>query len=276
MADRPNVRQALAQAGLAPIDARALLAHVLGRDYAWLAAHPEEILPQQEIEQYFSLASKRRDGQPIAYLVGRREFYGIDLAITPDVLIPRPETETLVDAALAHITQATSLRVLDLGTGSGAIALAIAQARPRAEVLGVDVAAAAVTVAQGNAARLQIGNARFAVSDWFAALGDARFDVIVANPPYIADDDPHLREGDLRFEPRAALTPGGDGLDALRRIVEGAPSRLAHDGRLLVEHGYDQADAVAALFTAQGFFEVRRHRDLAGHWRVAEGRLGRG
>ncbi|HEV8503543.1 MAG TPA: peptide chain release factor N(5)-glutamine methyltransferase, partial [Casimicrobiaceae bacterium] len=263
-----TVRQALAQCGLAPTDARALLAHALGRDRAWLLAHATDELPQQGFDVFFAAARRRRDGEPVAYLTGRREFHDIELDVTPDVLIPRPETETLVDAALAHLADDAPRRVLDLGTGSGAIALAIARARPHADVLGVDRSDAAIAVARGNAERLAIGNARFARSDWFGALGDLRVDVIVANPPYIAAGDPHLVEGDLRFEPRAALTPGGDGLDALRAIIGSSPAHLNPGGVLLVEHGHDQSEAVHALFVAAGARDVRRHRDLAGHWRV--------
>jgi release factor glutamine methyltransferase len=272
MADGLTVRQALAQGGLAPVDANAILAHVTGRDRAWLIGHSGESLPQQQIELFFSLARRRREGEPVAYLTGRREFHGLDLAITPDVLIPRPETETLVDAALAHIPADATLHVLDLGTGSGAIALAIAHARPQAVVLGIDESDAALDVARDNAARLAIANARFARSSWYDALGDARFDVIVANPPYIAAGDPHLGEGDLRHEPRRALTPGGDGLVSLRIIIAGAQAHLARGGLLAVEHGFDQAEAVRALFVDAGATEISRHRDLAGHWRVAEGR----
>jgi release factor glutamine methyltransferase len=265
-------RQALARCGLAPVDANALLAFVTGRNRAFFVAHADEPLPQQQIDQFLSLARRRRDGEPVAYLTGRREFHGLDLAVTPDVLIPRPETETLVEAALAHLAVDEAARVLDLGTGSGALALAIAQARPRADVLGVDDSEAALAVARGNATRLAIGNVRFERSDWYEALGGERFDVVVANPPYIAEGDPHLAEGDLRHEPRRALTPGGDGLDALRAIVAGAGAHLVQGGVLAVEHGFDQADPVQALFAAAGATDIRHHRDLAGHWRVAEGR----
>jgi release factor glutamine methyltransferase len=275
MAEAPATltpRQALAQGGLAPVDANALLAFVTGRNRAFFVAHADEPLPQQQIEQFLSLARRRRDGEPVAYLTGRREFRGLDLAVTPDVLIPRPETEALVEAALAHLAVDEAARVLDLGTGSGAIALTIAHARLRADVLGVDNSDAALAVARGNATRLAIGNVRFERSDWYEALGGARFDVVVANPPYIAEGDPHLAEGDLRHEPRRALTPGGDGLDALRAIVAGARAHLVPGGVLAVEHGFDQAEAVQSLFVDAGATEIRRHRDLAGHWRVVEGR----
>jgi release factor glutamine methyltransferase len=273
MADALTVRQALAQSGLAPVDANALLAFVTTRNRAWLVAHALDSLPQKQIEQFFSLARRRRDhGEPVAYLTGRREFHGLELTVTPDVLIPRPETETLVDATLAQLAADANARVLDLGTGSGAIALAIAHARPGADVLGADVADAALDIARGNASRLGIANVKFTRSNWYDALGNARFDVVVANPPYIAENDTHLAEGDLRHEPRRALTPGGDGLGALRTIVAGARSHVVPGGVLAVEHGFDQADAVQALFADAGAVDVRRHRDLAGHWRVAEGR----
>jgi release factor glutamine methyltransferase len=265
-------RQALAQGGLAPVDANALLAFVTGRNRAFFVAHADEPLPQQQIEQFLSLARRRRDGEPVAYLTGRREFRDLDLAVTPDVLIPRPETETLVEAALAHLAVDEAARVLDLGTGSGAIALAIAHARLHTDVLGVDNSEVALAVARGNATRLAIGNVRFERSDWYEALGGARFDVVVANPPYIAEGDPHLAEGDLRHEPRRALTPGGDGLDALRAIVAGARAHLVPGGVLAVEHGFDQAEAVQSLFVDAGATEIHRHRDLAGHWRVVEAR----
>ena len=269
MPDTLTVRQALAQCGLAPVDANALLAHVLGKDRAWLVAHATDQLLQKDSDIFFAAAKRRRDGQPVAYLTGTREFYSLSLQVTPDVLIPRPETETLVEAALAYIAKDAAARILDLGTGTGAIALAIARERPRAEVMAIDVSDAALAVATANAQRLGIGNVRFAQSNWYAGLDGTRFDVIVSNPPYIAADDPHLREGDLRFEPRAALTPGGDGLDALRAIIADAPEHLSAGATLLVEHGYDQSDAVHALFAQHGFVDLKRWRDLAGHWRVA-------
>jgi release factor glutamine methyltransferase len=274
--DTLTVRQALAQCGLAPVDANALLAHVLGKDRTWLVAHATDPLLQKKIDEFFAAAKRRRDGQPVAYLTGTREFYSLALQVTPDVLIPRPETETLVEAALAYVAKDAAARILDLGTGTGAIALAIARVRPRAEVMAIDVSDAALAVAATNAQRLGIGNVRFTQSNWYASLGETRFDFIVSNPPYIAADDPHLREGDLRFEPRAALTPGGDGLDALRAIIAGAPDHFADSAMLLVEHGYDQADAVHALFVQHGFVDIKRWRDLAGHWRVAGGSLSPG
>lgn len=267
-----TVGQALAQAGLVPVDSQVLLAHVVGQNRAWLVAHRDDALPRPQADAFFALAKRRRDGEPVAHLTGVREFWGLQLAVTPDVLIPRPETEAVVELALAHIAADRPARILDLGTGTGAIALALAHERPSAKVVAVDRSAAALDVARGNAQRLQLRNVEFIASDWYQALAGARFDVVVSNPPYIEAGDPHLQEGDVRFEPLAALTPGGDGLDALRAIVAGAPAHLVPGGWLLVEHGYDQRDAVAALFADAGFEGAIASRDLAGHWRVAGGR----
>jgi release factor glutamine methyltransferase len=268
-----TVRRALAQCGLVPVDAQVLLAHTLGRDRAWLVAHADDVLDPVPAGAFFALAMRRRDGEPVAYLTGAREFWGLPLAVTPAVLIPRPETETVVEVALARLPGDRDVRVLDLGTGSGAIALALAHERPRARVVATDVDPAALAVARSNAERLGIGNVDFLTSHWYAALPPAAppFDLIASNPPYVAAGDVHLGEGDLRFEPARALTPGGDGLDALRAIVAGALARLVSGGALVVEHGYDQADAVRALFVAAGFVDVTAARDLAGIARACFG-----
>ena len=271
-----SVRSALEQSGLVPVDARALLAHVLARDRAWLIAHAADRIERAQAEAFFKLAKRRRDGEPVAYLVGRREFFGVDLAVTPAVLIPRPETETLVEAALARLPADRPLRVLDLGTGSGAIALAIASKRPRAEVLATDVSTAALDVARSNAARLSISSVTFICADWYSGLPDERFDLIASNPPYVAAGDQHLAQGDLRFEPTVALSPGGDGLGALRVIVAGAAGRLGPGASLVVEHGHDQSDLVQRLFVAHGFADVQALRDLSGIPRVVAGRLAQG
>lgn len=275
-ADAWTVRRALAQSGLTPLDAQVLLAHGLGRDRAWLAAHATETLQRAALERFFALARRRRDGEPVAYLTGRREFWGLDLAVTPAVLIPRPETETLVEAALARLPADRPLRVLDLGTGSGAIALALANERPGAQVVGVDACAAALAVAAGNAAHLGLANARFLRSSWYADVprAAAPFDAIVSNPPYVADGDPHLRSGDVRFEPAAALLGGPDGLAALRAIVAGAARWLRPGGWIVVEHGHDQAHALRVLLAGAGFEALASLRDLAGIPRVAAGRRG--
>ena len=275
-ANAMTVRRALAASGLVPVDANALLAHVLGVDRAWLIAHAIDPLPRERADAFFALAKRRRDGEPVAYLTGTREFRGLRLAVSPAVLVPRPETETLVEVALERLPRDRDLRVLDLGTGSGAIALAIADERPRARVVATDVSTAAIEIAQGNAARLGLANVEFRRGDWYAALepADGPFDLIGANPPYVAAGDPHLDQGDLPHEPAVALSPGGDGLDALRAIVTGATSRLVAGGSLVVEHGYDQADEVRALFEAAGFEVVASRRDLAGIPRVTAGRTG--
>jgi release factor glutamine methyltransferase len=269
------IRRALAQSGLVPIDAQVLMGHVLGRNRAWLAAHGDDALAPADAAAFFTLARRRRDGEPIAYLTGVREFWGLPLEVSPAVLIPRPETETLVEVVLARLPADREVRVLDLGTGSGAIALAIAHERPRARVLATDVSADALRIARANAERLRIANVEWVASDWYASLpqawGDAPFDAIASNPPYVAGGDPHLDEGDVRYEPAGALSPGGDGLDALRAIVDGARSRLARGGVLAVEHGYDQSAAVRELFVAAGFVDIIAARDLAGIPRVIAG-----
>lgn len=267
-----TVSRALAASGLVPLEAKLLLAHVLGRDRAWLAAHADEAVTREQAKTLDALARRRREGEPVAYLIGRREFYGLDLEITPDVLIPRPETELLVELALARLPADLEVRVLDLGTGSGAVALAIAAARRKAHVVGADVSSPALALATRNAARLGIRNVSFVESDWFEALPRERFDLVVGNPPYVAAGDSHLVEGDLRHEPQQALTPGGDGLGAIRAIVAAAPAHLARGGWLLLEHGHDQADAVGALFRDAGFADVGAARDLAGILRVSYGR----
>jgi len=269
-----TVGGALAQAGLAPIDAQVLLAFVVARDRSWLVAHRDDVLSREHLDRYNALTHRRRDGEPVAYLTGTREFWGLLLRVTTDVLIPRPETETLVELALARLPADADMRVLDLGTGSGAIALALAHERPRARVVATDASAAALDVARTNAELLSIRNVAFVASDWYDAAGAEPFDLIVSNPPYIAGGDPHLAEGDVRFEPSNALTPGGDGLDALRVIIHGASARLVAGGALLVEHGYDQRDAVAALLKEARFTQLIAARDLAGHWRVAGGEAG--
>ncbi|MGH8851321.1 MAG: peptide chain release factor N(5)-glutamine methyltransferase [Casimicrobiaceae bacterium] len=268
-----TVARALAASGLVPFEAQVLLAHVLDRDRAWLAAHAGDPIGAEQAKAFAGLARRRRDGAPVAYLIGRREFYGLDLQITTDVLIPRPETELLVDLALARIPVDHGAQVVDLGTGSGAVALAIASERRDAHVLGTDISTAALALAARNAARLVITNVAFVVSDWLAALPRGRFDLIAGNPPYVAAGDPHLGEGDLRYEPVQALTPGRDGLNAIRGIVADAPRYLVPGGWLLLEHGHDQADAVAALFLGAGFADVGSARDLAGILRVSYGRI---
>ena len=255
------------------VDAQVLACHVLGVNRAWLAANPFRILTETEDARLDSLVTQRALGAPVAYLVQKREFYGRDFAVGPDVLIPRPETETLVEAALARTSAAS--RVLDLGTGSGAIAVTLACERPQARVTATDLAAAALAVARANAqAHACAARIEFAQGAWYAPVAGQRFDLIVSNPPYVAAADPHLEQGDLRFEPRHALTDGSaDGLDSIRAIVRGAPAHLAAGGWLLLEHGYDQESAAARLLADAGFAQCICVPDLAGIPRVAGGKL---
>ncbi|MBI3148616.1 MAG: peptide chain release factor N(5)-glutamine methyltransferase [Betaproteobacteria bacterium] len=256
---------------LPPLESRLLLARVLERPRAWLAAHPECVVDEPQAARFAGLCARRMAGEPIAYLLGEREFYGLKLQCSPAALIPRPETELLVDLALARMPRDETLSVLELGTGTGAIALALAQARPRARLCATEIATAALALARRNAQALGLEHIEFRHSDWYANLPDGPWDLIVANPPYIAGGDPHLLEGDLRHEPRLALTPEGDGLDALRLIIAGARAHLRARGALLVEHGWDQGLAVRSLFTAAGFADIDTSRDLGGQERVTGG-----
>ena len=252
-------------------EAEILLGHVLQRERAWLFSHADFIPDQAHVDKYDALMKARQRGEPIAYLVGHRGFWTLDLQVTPDVLIPRPETELLVELALARIPLGVEFRIADLGTGSGAIALAIAGDRPHARVLATDASRAALAVATTNAQRLGIHNVEFAEGDWCAALGARMFDMIVSNPPYIAATDAHLGQGDLRFEPTAALASGADGFDAIRQIIDAAPRHLAGGGWLLLEHGYEQAAAVRGLLGQHGFNATQTWQDLADNDRISGG-----
>lgn len=252
-------------------EAAILLAHALGVDRAWLIAHGSDPLSTEAAVRFEALIARRAAGEPVAYLTSRRGFHALELAVSPAVLIPRPETELLVELALERMPVDHPLAVLDLGTGSGAIALAVAAARPRARVTATDASAAALAVARTNAERLGLANVEFINGSWWAPLAGRRFDLVLSNPPYIADCDPHLAVGDLRFEPRSALAAGPDGLDDLRIIAAGACSHLEAGGWLLVEHGFDQGAAVRALFTEAGLGSAATYRDLEGRDRVTEG-----
>lgn len=254
----------------AQLDAGILLCHVLDCPRSFLLSHPETALTPQQQTDFDALTDRRTRGEPVAYLTGMKEFWSLELKITPAVLIPRPETETLVEAALLRLPLDQAMRVLDLGTGSGAIALAIAGERPRAHVTAVDISDAAVAVARDNARLHCIANAVFYESHWFAALEGQQFDLIASNPPYVADGDPHLSA--LRFEPQTALVAGVDGLDALRLIIRTAPTYLLPHGWLLLEHGADQGASVCALLAQAGFSEVKTLSDLAGLSRVSAGK----
>lgn len=253
-------------------EAALLLRHVLGQSDAWLIAHAVEPVDPAHESAYRDLVARRAAGEPVAYLIGTCGFHALELHVTPDVLIPRPDTELLVELALQRIPLDEEFAVADLGTGSGAIALAIAQARPGVRIVATDASEAALTVVRGNAARLGLRNVDFVLGDWCAALGGARFDLIVSNPPYIAEGDPHLREGDLRFEPVTALVSGGDGLDAIRAIVRDVCSYLREGGWLLFEHGFEQGAAARDLLATHGYAEVFTRRDLEGRERVSGGR----
>ena len=256
----------------ARLDAEILLSHVLGRGRARLHAHPGTPLDPDSGERFETLVARRRRGEPIAYLTGRREFWSLDLRVTPDTLIPRPETEHLVEAVLAAVRPEEAATVADIGTGAGTIAIAVALERPRALVLGSDRSAAAVAVARDNASRLGARNASFVVADACAALAPERWSVVVSNPPYVAEGDPHLLGGDVQFEPREALVSGPRGLDMLDTLARHAPRRLANGGRIALEHGADQGPDVRALLRRAGFTSVETHRDLAGNERVTVGR----
>jgi len=266
------------QLGLPPraarVEAQVLAAHALGVDRAWLVAHGQETLAPAQAGALAACLERRLKGEPVAYILGRREFYGQEFIVTPDVLIPRPETETLVEAALARLPSDCPVQVLDLGTGSGVLALTLARFRPQAEVTAVDRCPAALAVARRNARALRLERrVRFVQADWYPQGGVKNFDMIVANPPYVAEADPHLVQGDLRFEPRGALAAGPDGLTAIRSIVAGAPRQLRPGGWLLLEHGYDQAPACRALLAAAGLSALLTLEDLGGRPRVSGGCL---
>lgn len=274
----PSVRETLAAATTRlgeRADAEALLLHVLGQTRGWLYAHADDALAADVQTAICDLVERRAAGEPVAYLTGRRGFWTLELEVTQATLIPRPETELLVELALARLPPDRPLHVADLGTGSGAIALALASERPQAHVTATDQSAAALAVARGNARRLGIANVRFAEGDWLAPLAGECFDLIVSNPPYIEAGDAHLAQGDLRFEPPAALASGRDGLDAIRRIVADASAQLAPGGWLLFEHGWHQGDAARALLRAAGYTEVFTAPDLEARDRVSGGQLRR-
>ncbi|MDM1696600.1 peptide chain release factor N(5)-glutamine methyltransferase [Thiopseudomonas alkaliphila] len=264
---------AVIESDTAQLDAELLLCQVLGKPRSYLFAWSEQVLTVEQLAHFEQLLARRVAGEPIAYIVGKQGFWSLDLSVEPSTLIPRADTETLVEQALQLPlkAQAEGLQVLDLGTGTGAIALALASERPNWQVTGVDRVPEAVALAQQNQQQVGLTNARFLTSDWFESLAGSRYQLIVSNPPYIAEQDPHLAQGDVRFEPISALTSGADGLDDIRHIIQQAPKYLARHGWLLLEHGYDQAEAVQALMLAQGFLAVETKQDLGRNDRITFG-----
>ncbi len=268
----PDVRSVLAAATRQlgeRADAELLLLHVVQQPRSWLFTHADDMLDTDVQTAYSALIERRAAGEPVAYIAGRRGFWSLDLEVTPATLIPRPETELLVELALQRLPPDASGSVVDLGTGSGAIALAIACERPRLQVIATDASVEALEVARRNAQRHAIGNVRFAHGDWLTPLGAQRVAMIVSNPPYIEATDPHLRQGDLRFEPASALASGADGLDDIRRIVRDARAHLQPGGWLLFEHGWNQGEAARALLAEAGYAEVFTAQDLERRDRVS-------
>jgi len=262
------------------VDRRLLLESVVGRPHEWIAANPEYVLHEIEIDIYEALLTRRMAGTPVAYLLGWREFFGLEFSVSPAVLIPRPETELLVEWALELVAEKDDVTILDLGTGSGAIAISLQWKRPRAHVIAVDNSPTALNVAQDNAERLLEGRPggaanmpKFFKGHWFEPVGNQRFNLVLSNPPYVAANDPHLELGDVRFEPPSALIGGADGLDALRDIIAAAPRHLLAGGTLLVEHGFDQGSTCQSLMEKAGFEQITTRPDLAGHPRITGGRL---
>lgn len=255
----------------ARLDAELLLAAALGKPRSFLRTWPERVVSREAHDLFDRYLGRRVAGEPVAYILGRQGFWSLDLEVAPHTLIPRPDTELLVETALALLPASPS-RVLDLGTGTGAIALALACERLSWHVLGVDRIPEAVALAERNRERLRLANVAFRASHWFSAVEGERFSLIVSNPPYIPSTDPHLKQGDVRFEPSSALVSGQDGLDDIRLIIDQAPNHLESGGWLMLEHGFDQPDAVRDLLLSRGFSAVESRRDLGGHERISLGR----
>lgn len=254
------------------LDAQILLGHVLDRPRSYLYAHGEDLLTESERQQAEALLEQRLAGHPIAHLLGRREFWSQELEVSPDTLIPRPETEITLELALEKIPAGADWALLDLGTGSGALALMLALERPGCRVTAIDISSAALAVARRNRERLGADNLELLEGDWFTPVAGRRFQLIVSNPPYVAERDPHLDSGDVRFEPRRALAAGPAGLDDLEQLVRQAPDHLEPGGWLILEHAFDQAGAVASLLKKKGFIDIQCRPDLAGQPRASAGR----
>ena len=250
-----------------------LVCHVLQRDTAWLAAHDDELASPDEHQRIETLAAKRAAGEPMAYLLGERDFFGRTFRCSPAALIPRPETEHLVEHVLTLVTTMASSAILDVGTGTGCIAITLALERPATKITAIDLSPGALELARENARSLHANNVEFVESNWFSSVpGDAKFDLVVSNPPYIVPGDVHLSQGDLRFEPAIALADAIDGLESYRQLARAAMTHLKGGGWLVVEHGYDQGESVPALLTENGFTEISTERDHGGHPRVTAAR----
>ena len=262
-----TIAQVLAQScqRIEAVDARLLLQHVMQVNHAYLITHANDQLSSQHMEGFSELISQRQHGTPVAYLIGERDFYDLTFKVSPAVLIPRPETELLVEKILKHIPASLSCRILDLGTGSGAIGITIAKHRPQAQVTAVDISTDAIDVARWNAQNLAVDNIRIMQGSWFDPFDAAvKFDWIVANPPYVAENDPHLKQGDLRFEPDLALSAKRNGMACIEHIITTAPAYLVNGGQLLFEHGYDQSNTCQQLLEAHGFQDICSYKDLTG------------
>lgn len=276
-----NIRQALTQgrsrlaesSPSATLDAQVLLCHVLQCNSAHLAAWPEKKLSNEQQQQYQLLIDQRTQGIPVAHLTGLREFWSLNFTVNNSTLIPRPETETLVEFILSHFADRKNLKLLDMGTGTGAIAIAVAKEKPGWQITASDISADALDLARQNARNLQCNNISFVQSDWFNNISQNDFDIIVSNPPYIAVDDPHLSQGDVRFEPATALTSGLSGMDDIQKIALQAKQHLTENGWLIIEHGYNQMQQVASYFTKNGFTQIRQQQDLSGHIRMTAGKI---
>jgi release factor glutamine methyltransferase len=272
---RPGtITQALAWASdIDRIDARLLLQHVLDVNHAFLLTHPDQVLTSQQTEEFSQLVKLRISGRPVAYLIGERAFYDLTFKVTEAVLIPRPETELLVELALKLAPVNQPCRILDLGTGSGAIAITIAKHRPQSQVVAVDLSADATAVSKWNAKNLEVSNIHIMTGNWFDELSGEEFDLIVSNPPYVAENDSHLQQGDLRFEPQIALSAGDNGLACINHIISAAPKHLVKRGWLLLEHGYNQAAECKRMLKDTDFSNICSYPDLAGIMRVSGGQL---
>jgi len=255
----------------ARLDAEILLCDVMQFNRSKIYAHPQQLIPDDKSVLFKSLIEQRRQGHPIAHLTGKKEFWSLELAISKETLIPRPETECLVETALRMIPDEVSFSILDLGTGSGAVAIAIASERPNSKIVATDINSDALDLAKENANTHQLNNIQFLFSDWYKSIPSQSFDLIVSNPPYIKQNDEHLSQGDVRFEPELALAAGADGMQAINMILENAKRYLASDAYLLIEHGYDQKSLVQDAFLKRDFRQVKTFQDLSGQDRITHG-----